>query len=123
AVAPERRLDRVLAKAAGCVGGSVAGAVRWPGSGDLDSARSSGPLERLEDRALGDPVTTLEIGSFRVERGDRAQGVGQMVEDEDEIGLDERRRRGADRIPIGQRYGRLERADRVIGDGADRATR
>ena len=68
------------------------------------------PLEGLEDRPLGDPVATFEVGRLGVERGDRRQRVGQVVEDEDEVGLDERRGRHADRIGVGQRHGRLERA-------------
>jgi hypothetical protein len=47
--------------------------------------------------------------------------VGQVVEDEDEVGLDERRGRRADRVALGQRDGRLERRDRVVGERADRA--
>ena len=57
-----------------------------------------GPLERVEDRRLGDPVAALEVGRVGVERGDRRQRVGQVVEDEDEVGLDERRHRDADRV-------------------------
>ena len=71
-----------------------------------------GPLEGLEDGRLGDPVAALEVGRLGVERGDRRQGVGQVVEDEDEVGLDERGRRDADRVAVGQRDGRLERARR-----------
>ena len=56
---------------------------------DLGGARAGRPFERLEDRRLGDPVAALEVGRLGVERGDRRQRVGQVVEDEDEVGLDE----------------------------------
>ena len=61
---------------------------------------------------LGDPVAALEVGRLGVERGDRRQRVGQVVEDEDEVGLDEGGRRDADRVALGQRHARLEDADR-----------
>ena len=47
--------------------------------------------------------------------------MGQVVEDEDEVGLDEGGRRDADRVAIGQRDGRLEGRDRVVGERADGA--
>ena len=56
-----------------------------------------------------------------MEAGDRADRVGQVVEDEDEVRLDEARRRDADRVGVGQRDGRLEDRHRVVGEGADGA--
>ena len=54
-----------------------------------------------------------------MERGDGRQGVGQVVEDEDEVGLDEGRRRDADRVALGQRHRRLEGRHRVVGERPD----
>ena len=71
---------------------------------------------------LGDPVAPLEVGGLGVERGDRRQRVGQVVEHEDEVGLDEGGRRHADRIAVRQRHPRLEHGDRVVGERTDRAT-
>jgi len=56
-----------------------------------------------------------------VERGDRRQRVGEVVEDEHEVGLDEARQGDADRVRGWQRDGRLEDGDRVVGEGADGA--
>ena len=61
--------------------------------GHLGGARAGRPLEGLEERPLGDPVALLEARRVGVERGDRRQRVGQVVEDEDEVGLDEARQR------------------------------
>ncbi len=58
-----------------------------------------------------------------MERRDRRQRVGQVVEDDHEVGLDECRRRGADRVGVGQRHARLEGRDRVIRERADGAAR
>jgi hypothetical protein len=82
---------------------------------------SSRPLEGLEDGALGDPVPALEIRGLGVERGDRRQLVREVVEDDDEVGLDEARERDADRVAVRLRDGRLERGDGVVREGADRA--
>ena len=96
-------------------------APRAASPGHLGRGRPRGPLERLEDRLLGDPVATLEVGRVGVERGDGRQRVGQVVEDEDEVGLDEGRRRDADRVALGERDGRLEGRDRVVGERPDGA--
>ena len=77
--------------------------------------------KRLEDRLLGDPVAALEIGRVGVERGDRRQRVGQVVEDQDEVGLDEGGGRDADRVTLGEWHGRLERRDRVVRERTDGA--
>ncbi len=53
-------------------------------------------------------VAALEIRRLGVERGDRRQRVGQVVEHEDEVGLDEGRGRDADRVALGERDRRLE---------------
>ena len=44
-----------------------------------------------------------------------------MVEDDDEVGLDERGGRDADRVAVRQRHGRLEQRDGVVGEGTDGA--
>jgi hypothetical protein len=58
-----------------------------------------------------------------VERGERRERVGQVVEDEDEIRLDEGRGRDADRVALRQRHAGFERRHCVVGKGAHRATR
>ena len=121
-VAAEARLDR--SPSAPATGAAVAGApfARRPRVPAISAAVGRArPLERLEDRLLGDPVAALEVGRVGVERGDRRQRVGQVVEDEDEVGLDEGRRRDADRVALGQRHGRLEGRDRVVGERPDGA--
>ena len=90
-------------------------------AGELGGARARGPLQRLEDGRLGDPVAAFEVGRVGVERGDRRQRVGQVVEDEDQVGLDERRRRDADRVVVRERDGGLEGRHGVVGDGPDGA--
>ena len=79
------------------------------------------PLEGLEDRPLGDPVAAVEVGRLGVERRDRRQLVGEVVEHEHEVGLDERRQRDADRVLVRARDRRLERADGVVRERADGA--
>ena len=96
---------------------------RWSGvvgTGELGGTGAGRPLERLEDGRLGDPVAALEVRRVGVERGDGRQRVGQVVEDQHEVGLDERGGRDADRIALRQRDGRLEGRHRVVGDGTDR---
>ena len=117
-VAPEARLDRRLA---------ASRAWRRPRSGrapapigragQLGRGRARGPLERLEDRRLGDPVAALEVGRLGVERRDRRQRVGQVVEDEHEVGLDERgrRRRRPGRGRAAARSARTRRPRRTRG--------
>ena len=56
-----------------------------------------------------------------MQRGDRRQRVGQVVEDEDEVGLDECGGRDADRVALGERHGRLEGGDRVVRQRTDGA--
>ena len=53
-----------------------------------------------------------------MERCDGRQRVGQVVEDEDQIGLDERRGRDADRVAFGLRDRGLECGNRVVGKRA-----
>ena len=115
-VATQARVDRSRQGLPGRI------ARAFDGPADLGRARPAGPLQRLEDRGLGDPVAALEVGGLGVERSDRAQGVGQVVEDQHEVGLDEGRGRDADRVAVGQRDVRLEDADRVVRQGADGAT-
>ena len=106
-------------------GASIAGRRRAVAAGrarQLGRGRSLGPLERLEDRGLGDPVAALEVRRLGVQRGDGRERVGQVVEDDDEVGLDERGHRDADRIALGQRHAGLEGGDRVVRQGADRPT-
>ena len=109
-VAPEARLDRRRRAAGRAVGAGRAGPA------ELRGARPGRPLERLEDGLLGDPVAALEVGRLGVQRRDRRQRVGQVVEDEDEVGLDEGGGRDADRVALGQRDGRLEGGDGVVRD-------
>ena len=101
-VPAEARLDRALAD-----GGRAAGRRRSaaPGgrAGQLGDGRPGGALERVEDGRLGDPVAALEVGRLGVQRGDRRQRVGEVVEDKDEVGLDERRPAGT---PTGSEAGR-----------------
>ena len=85
-------------------------------------ARPLGPLERLEDGRFGDPVAALEVRRLGMQRRDGRQRVGQVIEDEDEVRLDERGRGHADRITVGQRDARLEGAHGVVGQGADGPT-
>jgi len=49
--------------------------------------------------------------------------VGQVVEDEDEVGLDEGRGGSTDRVTIRQWDGRLERGHRVVGERTHGAAR
>ena len=92
-----------------------------PRAVELGGARPRRPLEGLEDGRLGDPVATLEVRRLGVERGDRRQGVGQVVEHEHQVGFDEGGDRDGDRIAIRERHARFERGDRVVGESADRA--
>ena len=110
-------------------GASIAASLAAPGpplraAGPASSAADGrcGPLERLEDGRLGDAVAALEVRRLGVERRDRRERVGEVVEHDDEVGLDERRHRDADRIALRERHGRLERGDRVVREGPDRAT-
>jgi hypothetical protein len=118
AIPTEARADRVgewgsrgRCRAPGCGTGQLGGA--WPG----------GALQGFEDGRLGDPVATLEIGGLRVERRDRRERVGQVVEHQDEVGLDERGERHAYRILLRQGDRRLEAGDGVIGEGPDGTAR
>ncbi len=114
-VAAEARLDLAQTR-------SVGGAVVRGGAPErrrhLGLARAGGPLERLEDRPLGDPVPAVEVRRLRVERRDRAQLVAEVIEHDHEVRLDEARQRGVHRVAVGQRHGRLERRDRVVAEGA-----
>ncbi len=125
------RVDVLVPSEAGLGGrterGRRDGSRRGPGAVDrpwptvqLRGTRARGALQRVEDGLFGDAIATLEVGCVRVERGDRRQRVGQMVEDENEIGLDERGHRDADRVALGKRDRPLERGDRVVGQGSDR---
>ncbi len=49
--------------------------------------------------------------------------MGQVIEHDHEVGLDERGRRGADRIALRQRHGRLEDGHSVVGERPDTAAR
>ena len=93
----------------------------WP-TVQLRRARSRRSVERVEDGLLRDAIATLEVGRVRVERGDRRQRVGQVVEDEDEVGLDERGHRDADRVALRERDRALERGDGVVRERSDGAT-
>ena len=60
-------------------------------------------LKQLQDAGYGsvyfvDDHFLLQPRRVRVERGDGGQRVGQVVEDEDEVGLDEARQRRPDRV-------------------------
>ena len=81
---------------------------------DLGRARSRGPFQRLEDRRLGDPIATFEVRRLGVQGGDRRQRVGEMVEHEHQIGLDEGGHGDPDGIALGQRHAWLERRHRVV---------
>ena len=91
--------------------------------GQLRRRRAGGPLEGLIDGALGDPVAAFEVGRLGVERGDGAQLVAQVIEHQDEVGLEEGRQWDTDGIALGQRDRRLEGADGVVGEGSDGAAR
>ena len=80
---------------------------------ELGGGGSGGPLERLEDGPLGDAIAALEVGRRGLERGDGAQVVGQVVEDEDEVGLQEGGRGHPDVVDVGH-PDRLELADGVV---------
>ena len=125
-VPPQRGLRRSHA-GSGRGGGARSGGARGGGcrgqARDLGGARTSGPLEGLEQGSLGDAVALLEARGVGLERGDRGERVGQVVEDEDEVGLDEARQRDADRVGRRERHGRLEDRDGVVGEGADGAAR
>ena len=88
-------------------------------AGQLGRRRPRSPVEGLEDRPLGDPVAAVEVGDLGVQGGDRADRMGQVVEDDDQVGLDERGGRHADRIGRGLGHARLEGTHRVVGQGAD----
>ncbi len=117
-VAAEARLD------GGGRGGRTVPAVRTPtdprttaGPDELGRRGPGGALEGLEDGRFRDPVAALEVRRVGVQRRDRREGVGQVVEDDDEVRLDEGGRRHAGRVRLGQRHGRLEDRDRVVGKG------
>ena len=118
------RVDVLLSPQAGIGDGSrpparpLGGAVRAPGgvAVQLRRRRSRRPIERLEHRLLGDPVAALEIRRIGVQRGDRRQGVGQVIEDEDEVGFDERGGRRADGIGVRHGHRRLEDRHCVVGE-------
>ena len=97
------------------------GAAPGAGRGHLVRGRARRALERLEDGALGDAVAPLEVRGIGVERGDRRELVGEVVEDDDEVRLDVARERHADGVPVRARDGRLEGGDRVVAEGADGA--
>ena len=88
-------------------------------TGHLGLARTRRPLERLEDRGLGDAVSGLEVRRLGVERGDRRQRMRQVVEHEHEVGLDERRGRDADGVALGEWHGRLEGGHSVVRERPD----
>ena len=90
-------------------------------AGDLGRRRAPGTVERGEDRLLGDPVAALEVGRLGVQRRDRGERVGEVVEHQDEVGLDEGRHRDVDGVELRERDGRLERGDRVVGERPDGA--
>ncbi len=116
-VSPETRLDRTLGGRR-CL--PTRTTTRIPTAArDLGGGRPGGPFERLEDRGLGDPVASFEVRRLRVQRRDGGQRVGQVVEDQDEVRLDERRGRDADRIVLRQRDAGLERGDGVVRKRAD----
>ena len=117
-VATQAGLDRRPEAAGGDGRAATARRGRWS---EFGGARPGRPLQGAEDRLLGDPVATLEVGGVGVQRGDRRQGVEQVVEDDDEVGLDERGGRDADRVAVGQRDGRLEEGDGVVREGTDGA--
>ena len=94
-VTAEARVDPVVAEA--CRSGQS----RSTRSAHLGRAGPGRPLQCLEDRRLGNPVAALEVRRLGVERRDRRERVGEVVEDEDEVGLDE----GGRRRPTGSRSG------------------
>jgi hypothetical protein len=49
--------------------------------------------------------------------------MGQVVEDQDQVGLLEGGHGDADRVAVRQRHSRLESGDRVVGERADRPAR
>ncbi len=125
-LAPQRGLRQpalAVGSGSGTGSGGWGGRRGWPGRrpGDLGGARAGRLLERLEERPLGDPVALLEARRVGVERGDRRQRVGEVVEDEDEVGLDEARQGHPDRVGRGERDRRLEDRDGVVGERADGA--
>ena len=84
----------------------------------LGCRRPGSSLQRLEDRPLGDAIAALEIRRRRVQRGDRGEIVGQVIEHQDQVGLDERRGGNTDRVAFRERDGRLEGGDGVVGERA-----
>jgi hypothetical protein len=111
-VAAQARLDRV-----GERGRAAAGSA----PGQLGGAGSRRPFEGFEDRRLGDPVATLEVGGLGMQRGDGAEGVGEMVEDQHEVSLDEGGHRHADGVSLRERHRGFEDRDGVVAEGADRS--
>ena len=101
--------------------GRAAGARRAGRAGQLGGRRPRGPLERLEDRLLGDPVAALEIRRLGVQRRDRRERVGQVVEDEDEVGFDERRRRRPTGSASGSGHASARSRHGVVGQRPDGA--
>jgi hypothetical protein len=100
-VAPEAGLDRA--------GEGLCAVGAGGRAGELGGAGSGRAFERLEDGFLGDAVAAFEVGGFRVQRGDRRERVGEVVENQDEVGLDERSRGHTDRVALRKRDGGLER--------------
>ncbi len=90
-------------------------------SGKFRGTRSCRPLQSLEDGRLGDAIAALEVRCVGVERRDRRKGVGQVVEDEDQVGLDERSGRDADRVALREPDRGLECGHGVVRDSADGA--
>ena len=102
-VATEARLDRPLR---GDHGGAVRRRPAPPlpdralgrGPASLRGGRPSTALEGVEDGRLGDAIATLEVRRVRVQRRDGRERVGEVVEDEHQVGLDEGGGRHADRV-------------------------
>ena len=91
------------------------------GGVQLGGGWSGRALERLEDRVLGDPVATLQVRVGGMQRSDRRQRVRQVIEDEDEVGLDEGGCGRPDGIGVRERDARLEDRDGVVGQRPDGA--
>ena len=105
-------------------GGTGRAAVRaGPARGAVQLGRtwSRCAFERLVDRRLGDAVAAFQVRAIGVERGDRRDRVGQVVEHDHEVGFDERGRGRPDRVALRQRDGRLEDRNRVVGERPDAA--
>ena len=119
AVAAEARVDVLLVTAARRRSAVAAGARRR----ELGRAGPRRPLQRLEDRPLGDPVAALEVGRVRVERRDRLSvWVRWSKTRTRSLSMN-----AAVGTPTGSRSGSgtrgLERGDRVVRERADRTAR